>query len=523
MACEEPEPLLPSADKAPDNGQKPITRALVLELLYDPDEDPEEQYVEEDNGGIDIEETTTEVDFAPVSADTILQETRSWLEALADEQQAETDSTSDCETEEDPTGNESPSLGVDGDQGDEPEPTIHVQPSDMGMNTEVLHRIREEEPGPRPPEGYDLIANLRLGTPKKDDTSEETYAELLEVVQAWNLHVGSIPDLTEERDEFLQALRERHHLIKDVEQHKRERAVLDEPPERLQRAMRAYRPEIAKFENQNTFDILVMMIANLRIANPDLDEDVKDAVIWTIFMEVWLPLCFEKQYRDERAKIQQQVTRARENGNREDMGHLTEEKKALDRKQVARAVERAINYMKFTRNELRRRVEKDTEQLALLQTGQKWFASEVLSLPKALAEQKRAALDAEAERTFGLHFSDHEAECEVEGINIADLVEMGRRCVIRTEKFAAKDIKDKADRERVKRARMEEPGTATMMLKILEDTDIIKAKAQRVVRRMTGLESSLDATLAAAKGQYREYDAWLESMPDEVHEWQCGQ
>ncbi|KAF1950035.1 hypothetical protein CC80DRAFT_539882 [Byssothecium circinans] len=481
-----------------------ITRKLILAHLRDTDDDED---INRDDLALDIstaagDQIAHKDDSGLADFEPSLPEARGLLAAL-------------CEEEDSQTGWE-PEYILDrhasvrglrkGSRDDQVERRL-----DLTQGLEALKRIAKGQ-GPRVKEYEDLLAPLRRPVAEEDVQSnassyiEETYEEMLQVLLAWNRSVAPIEELAEQRQELLSALEERNRLIDDARQ-LYDLSILDQPSPRLQRAIHAFRPETGTFENQNVNDILIVMVANLRVAKPDIDDDVKSAIFLVMIKEAMARMVLDTSYRQEKHRLHEERKAARISGYDKEADRLSEEGRQFDKLSRKHRVEEIIDNTKFARHDLHEKILREMQDLAVLQAAQLEAASELRSSPvifKKIEEAMKSTSD------DGVLEVGDRCECDME--SIATMLELARGCFHRARKFAALDIKDPGERERVKKERMRNPGTAGMMLKVVDDTRTVRRTAGLVLSHMDKLETSLDTILEAANERYRTYQGGMQMI-----------
>ncbi|KAL5449887.1 hypothetical protein PMIN06_006736 [Paraphaeosphaeria minitans] len=178
----------------------------------------------------------------------------------------------------------------------------------------MMERIRAGL-GPRPFAAEDMVERLRLEPrrcPGKDDQpyTEESYDELVTVLRAWNARVGTHRDLDRERENLIDAFEPRCLLIDRVEKGHQLKTLLEQQYLLLRETLRAYRPELETFEEQDVFNQLIAMIANQGIAIPDLDDEMRDRAIETLFREFRSSIHLGEVHSAKRDRIEAEVERA---------------------------------------------------------------------------------------------------------------------------------------------------------------------------------------------------------------------
>lgn len=497
---------------------RPLTCALVRELLREEDDELYEQDPgDEDVAGTDRVHIADEGDLISTNPESTLSTTRNWLEELCNEEQSKADSEPEYHFQRvvrHPEGAELPSFSGAESIHRDGLTDILVKPPGLALKIEIVDRISRGE-GPRDTRYNDLLAPLRLNSDSPDRAipyCTETYRQLYDVLQKWNKHVGSILDLSAEREELLEALNERAQLISKIEKGLKKRAVLDHPNPRLQQALRAFRPEIAGFENQSVFDILVMLVANLRVANPDLDDETKCAIIRVVYREARLTLLSDKEYNAKKRDIQSKLESARRADDEAEVKRLNSQKHELQMQSHARRAETTIDFIRNARKDLYWKALLEMQDLALQQAGQKWAASERLSAQEQ-SEQKRKDMEGALENT-AKPLAHGIALCEAAVVDMANMAGLIHECIIRMRKTAALDLTDSAARDRVRKERMENPETALVMMKVSDNSKAVLPLPSLIMEHMSQIEGHLGKLSAAASYQFRVYDGILQRLSE---------
>lgn len=474
-----------------------ITRAIVLAHLRSSDNGDDDPYAAcpENKRLTNIEraQSVASQDTESASDDTSLEHALITLKALYQEESSKIDWSSEHERP-------SPIYIPHGQR--------HRVP-----DTRILKRIAEGR-GPRDPQYDDLIGPLRLtgengvSTYESLSSTEETYEELLQVLLAWNSNVAQISDLTKERWELLNALRARNDLIDDAADQNTLR-LLNQPFPQLHKALLAFRPEIAHFENQNMSDIMVMMVASTRVAFPDIDDDLKYAIFETLFKEAIARMLFDKSFRARKGDFRLEQKQARDRGDWDEVRALKEKEREVERQYKAQRASQIIDATKLARRNLYDRSLLQMLELAIVQTAQMEAAAEMRS-PHIISTAIKQS-------SKGIDVSNLGYIEEARSHNASDIdrmLDLTRDCLHRTKKFAALDVADTVERIRVKQDRMDKPGTASMMIKVVEDVKVIRGISAGVLDRMRQMERGLETVLGAATERYQALDGGLQVMDD---------
>jgi hypothetical protein len=374
------------------------------------------------------------------------------------------------------------------------------------MDTPVLKDVHAGL-GPRPSKTMDILADIRkdlcaLGI-DKPASGEESYKELMELLQLWN---NTILDGSLERgqEELLLALEERNYLLKPNGQHVAE--DLDLNSTRLIAALSLIWPEVAKFDNQTPYDVLSTVIIHRHIANldPGTEMLVWDTMFKTLLVEMRLRI--ERQYAQQKAALQAQLHSAHKIHNQEEVQRIRGKKEKVKLEIFSLSSKTLIDALKERRRHLRAKYVLDMQDLATVQSAAKSYASSIL--PASLELAQKAADDAESklEQALQRRFDDLEAK-QIGNLGVIEALHcLAATSYIRSRKFVALDVDDVAAIERVRKERMKDPETAFMMMRVVEDNRTVAEMSRRVAAQVAGMYTLLDEVLDAARDSYCAYD-----------------
>jgi len=451
-------------------------------------------------GGLD--EASTFVDV-----DDILSDTRSWLEGLVEEERSRA------------------GWGSWGSEFRfERSPVRPERISDE--DRAVLDRISRCE-GPRPFEYEDILAPLRLRGSRKyvartAPSFSETYKDQLNILDKWNRKVASVPNLDKEREELYDRLEERCQMIANVETRRRIPGEFDAQSSRLRKALRRFRPEVATFEHRSCLSVLVVIVAHVRVARPDIDLEMRDKMVETIFREMRLMVRTEKQHDVRDRQLEARLQTAYESEDRTVADCLRREKKDLAKKDRTFCTEKTIDRLKVARKSVQQRVLAELQDLAVQQAGMKRAAYERLTIPYSLLQE---SLDTDGVvKRMQEHLLNAEAACDADFANVANMLDLAYGCHDGTKRFAGKDVESVSnrERERIKWERMEDPKTYSMMMRVVDDGTAVSQIPGVVTAHMTKLDESLELALGVAKEQFRKLGGWERALLDEDTEVDLG-
>ncbi|KAF2749869.1 hypothetical protein M011DRAFT_465530 [Sporormia fimetaria CBS 119925] len=389
------------------------------------------------------------------------------------------------------------------------------------LDTEILTRIAAGQV-PAPKEQEDLLAPFREGNAERGGSS---YEELTEVIHKWNQRVlreefgnGNRPD---QREELLYLLEERVRVVTCVKRGKCPKSDLEDNNGRLLAALHAFRPDTTRFATQRPYAILVTMVANTRIADPDIRLDPE------LWLNVWKALFVEVRFwltetSKEQKSLEQQLALAAACRDHKNIDRLRTERSLRDheiKKQSARAL---LSDVKQARKNLYRRALDDLEELTIAQAAQKGLFDDRDAPEPADLYETCDAVDAELVRLFQDDGDVLRTACEATDANIDILRGMSADSYRRARKFAAMDIKDLAERAKVRKERMTHPGTATMMVNVKQETERMWATSKLVLRRVESMESKMQDIYAAAKRRLGAYDAVYNEVEKAIEQYDKG-
>jgi hypothetical protein len=399
----------------------------------------------------------------------------------------------------------------------------HYIPFELGLNTDVLKRI-EQGLGPRSTEPEDLVAPLRGYTAADSDEAQsgrDICNELLKVLQAWNEEIaeeryGRIEDENRDeailedmhRDELVDALDERGHILPYVRNNRRAQEDLEVNTERLQRAFWACRPEIAEFRDQTPYNIIAVWIANHLIATPNIETDPElwDILFKTMLAEAELQLDGRGFVNNKKAEIQDRLRSAIQD---EEIKILSKQKNDLDVERLTRGAVMVISDLKRARENLHRTKLEEMEELAVIQSSQKSLLEKRLPDARNMLEQSCDPADAALETILGQRMEKLQAEQEMTQSVVQALGSLGKNSWIRVRKFSAHDIKDPVEKAAVLAERSDNPQTAEMMFKVTDENGQVSRTSRQVCQTLSRMQTSLEEVYAASKRRYQAYDVVL--------------
>jgi hypothetical protein len=507
------------------NGQRGprVTLSRIRQALYDPEDNP---FGPREQDQVDSVIKAPKIDIFPDTStvEDILHATRKYLQCEILAEQVRVHPTTEYLFEKitpHPKGNTLPQFSTAEELrsvADESDLTIPVRELGMTVDKNMMERIREGQ-GPRPFKTEDLVEMLRLESERISGTdkapcSEETYDELLAILEAWNTRVGTYPDLERERQDLLDVLESRCQLINDVEKGHQNEKLLRQQYLHLRQALHAYRPELRGFEDQNVFSQLIVMIANQGIAIPDLDDDVRDRAIETLFREFRSRIYLGEEHFARRDQLEAEIERAKLQEDDTEVQELAKDRQQLDKRSCNDASGEVWTAVKVARKRLYDKVLEELQPLTEQQAGQKWMACSLAKAPaSALAQsctESENAMD-NMLQNWVLNI-DNTLRSAISRLREMNCLGSDNSSLV--NKLAGLDV-SKAERKAVLERRRNDLRTPYIMMEVTSQSSRLQRMSQHVLARMDDLYGSLDYVLGAARATFNAHDTLLARVDED--------
>ena len=477
-----------------------ISRALIRQHLEDSDDEGDVDQDTTDDGLQD----KTNFRFEPqdrylprcASAENLLG-CKAWLDQLCDHEEGQLHETLEADSESSAGCGTGHLFGATQCDNLGPDSAIEHTCTDIA----VLQRIRDGR-GPREKAFEDLLTPLR----DSKFNGAETYDEMRKVLQNWNKRMtGDQGENQYARAMLKVAVERRAELLKGPNDGFDKNHALDESSIELLQALTALRPEIAGFKNQEHFDVLVMMWANVRIAIPDMDDDLKVLTMKALINEVE-----HKSHTTNARKLSdmaRSMSVARLESDMAEVERLEAKMKAFEGKMRETVVKRLIDRIKVARRDLMQVKLEELQKLTELQATQKRVAHTKLSATASWGNQDRACdqADGKQQRVLQQQVPELEAHVHVVQSNAQVLSDMSRSLLSRAVE-AGFSLKDESTSAFVG---LEESELKTYLTGSLADILYAQEQAAKMLDRMYTVEGHLGVMMDAARKQYREYDGLL--------------
>jgi hypothetical protein len=405
-----------------------------------------------------------------------------------------------------------------------------------GMDTSSLQRIRRNH-GPRSSQFEDLLAPLRLTDSGRAPQSskrpiKETCESMEATLRAWNQHVAdSASDNTSARKTLMKALRSRINMLNKALITRWSADAHDDTCRRLLNAIHAYRPETVNFENQDPMDLLIIIIAHLGYAIPDIDDELKYVMLYTLVKERGYSAHVANE--NTRRRYEDKIEDAKRQGDVAEAAKNEAKLKAWISAGLQKNCDVIVERVKTARQNVRLKGLEDIQELCVLQTAQKLVLSgrikdgkspSELLIPRSVWWPERAAArdaaDAKLKKLPSEHIDDLEISCKVIARVIDDMKDVNKtRVVTRAFKFAGLDLKNvtEDERHRIVQERMLNPGTVAMMTDAIKGISEVNANAEGAGESVGKMERKMEEMRTAVTEVQYEYDALSKLVNSDPH------
>jgi hypothetical protein len=399
------------------------------------------------------------------------------------------------------------------------------------MDTEILGPIMMGL-GPRPDQQRyqtrmfkDIIAELRR-PPKSPYTwfpegqeeaaggearSIETYEELHAILQVWNRSMSVIEDQDKKRENLLHALRERERMLDDVRYQSRSPEHLQNQSVLLMEALCACWPEIKEWEKvKEPYDTIVAIIANRRIAKPEIEDDeVWDAIFIVMLTE--LKMSLPGEWLEDEFYIQNALKHPGAWDNEEIRENLIQrDKKVFDRMAVQLATW-LLSDLRAARKDLRQKVLEQLQYLTMQQAGAREHLDD-LGVQTAFGPWLQGCLvaDAEASRTIIQNAEIWDTESETMISTHKVIWNLTRSARTRLSEIQGVEFeRDPAERQQMIAERENESRTARLMDRVVRDRNVLVKILETLFGRLDVVDKALQAGLESKTRSFQDYTEWL--------------
>ncbi|KAH4199486.1 hypothetical protein HBH92_055110 [Parastagonospora nodorum] len=392
-----------------------------------------------------------------------------------------------------------------------------------GLNTDVLKRIKKGY-GPRPSKFEDLLWPLRMN----DDVAKfltkpiiETPQEMEHVLRNWNRHVGVPVEDADAREVLIATMYARIKYLNGSLSYRRSADAHDITSQKLLHAVHAYRLETVHFSTTDTCELMTIILAHLGYAIPDIDQDLKYLLFYT--------LVSERQFLAHTAnattahRLEQQITAAKRMRDHETVDKYSRQMNNWATTIWLNNCTIIADRVRLARRNVQSRALGELQHLTILQTAQKivlrqrisrgappsdklipreiWLPEHSLACDNALTALNEAADD---------HLSEFLASLRVATSNINGMHNVAHaRILTRAIKFAGLDLpQDMSEGQRlgIVNARLEHAGTMNMISDAVEAITETKVKSREMVDVIGNMDGKFGDVLDAVEVVGKEFE-----------------
>jgi hypothetical protein len=501
----------------PQASANALTRSLVLRHLRQPDEDDSLEQVSRSSLATSTEISCTdsvassndaqssveggEREDCRLPADANLQQIVAWLDA-------------ECEKE----------LDAVAWTADFEHIAIRNDVPSKGLKTDILERIRRGH-GPRPSRFEDLLAPLRLTDSGKTRRYskrpiKETYKSMEKTLREWNKHVADpVYDDSKGRELLMDAMCGRIIFLNRALNERRSADAHEDTCRKLLHAIHVYRPETVDFETEDPMDLLTIIIAHRGYAIPDIDNDLKYRILYTLVTEWGYSAHVANE--DLRRKYEEKIADARKRGDVARAVKFEQKMGAWISAGLKKNCDSIIARIKTARRNVELKGLKELQELTVLQTAQKLVLNDRIThkkppydalVPRSVWWAERAgaldAADQNLQEKIKEHLQDLDTSFRAVSRTADEMKDVNNaRVLTRARKFVGLDLKDVSEikRERIVQQRMAHPGTVPMMTDAMKGITENNGKARDAVESLTHVDRRLEELLEAVTRVHEEY------------------
>ncbi|KAF1914602.1 hypothetical protein BDU57DRAFT_519688 [Ampelomyces quisqualis] len=482
----------------------PITRSLVLGRVQDLDQDEDiELNISSDiprksQSAHSYDEEHRANDSLTTGAS--LGEIRDWLDLQCEKEQARIDWDPEYE----------PHLDRCSGNGQR-----------TGPDTAVLDRIRRGH-GPRSAKFEDLLWPLRINSFETDTRYRkrpinESYRAMQEVLQKWNEHVASPHDDPEAREALVDAMYSRISFLDRTLSHRRSADAHDDTSRKLLHAIHTYRPETASFETKDTCHLLTIILAHIGFANPDIDQELKFLIFYTLVTE--RNSMAHTANADARLKLEDKIATAKRHGDVTALTKYARKMSDWTRDIAHNNCATLCARIKTARLNIPPIILANLQPLTIQQTAQKILLDETLrrgDIPSSSLVPQASWLPAHlSSLSTATHALAQRAHMQIDKLLTSTLfaaqsiaaikVITSSRVLTRAYKFSGRDLHhvSDAERRRVVAERMAHPATVGMMGDAVEGITEARAKAREILGVLEDMRGRLEEMVGGVDGMIR--------------------
>lgn len=500
----------------------PITRFLITDVLWQADEEDDLVLPFQCNSIASAEEwsvassdnecsdTEDDEDDGHLGSDASFEDTIAWLDGLCEKEGAKIDWTPDFEHSGDARN-----------------------PPSAGPDVSVLSRIRRGH-GARSSKFEDLLAPLRLVEDGEEASRyskrprKETYAEMMNVLRAWNEHVAEdTTDDSEARQTLMDAMWDRIEFLNQPLLTRKSANAHEDTCRKLKLAIHSYRPETVDFKTQDPMILLILIVAHLGYAIPDIDDELKRRMLHILVLERKNITDALPQHDKWIERYKELIPQAWAEGDIERGKRYERDFNGWYERGLQQNCDHIVQKIKFARHQIRQKALPALEELVIFQTAQKLALHDRIAkdpeLGNALKPQStwysersnaRDIFDATLKINFEEHMDDLQAMWQVSSLKTDNMSKIHNDKVrTRAVKFTGTDLENvtEAHRQSIVHQRMRNPKTPDMIVDAKLGLVEVHKTAGEMVKAAGEIEARLEEMLSAIVGSHAEWQA-LENL-----------
>lgn len=429
-----------------------------------------------------------------------LEEIRKWLDLQCKEEQARIDWSA-------------PRIALTDDQK-----RLH-----KGLNIDVLQRIRADQSS-RASKFEDLLWPLRTnedGARFLNKPIVETPQEMETVLRNWNRHVGVPVEDADAREALIAAIYARTDYLDGSLSYRRSADAHNITSQKLLHAIHVYRLETVHFSTTDTCELMTIILAHLGYAIPDIDEELKYLMFYT--------LVAEREYLAQTAnapakhKLDKQIAEAKRFRDYETVDKHERQLRNWGTAIWKQNCDIITDRVRIARRVVESRALGELQHLAILQTAQKIVLQQRIShgqppadklIPRSTWLPEHALACSDALTTLNeiadSRLTEFLSHLKIATSNIAGMHDVAyTRILSRAIKFSGLDLPpDMAEAQKLHHvnARLEHAGTMNMISDAVEAITETGAKGRETVEVVGGLDGRFGDVLDVAEVVGREVE-----------------
>jgi hypothetical protein len=313
----------------------------------------------------------------------------------------------------------------------------------------------------------------------------------------------------------MNALRERIIFLNTAVRKRRSADAHEGTCRTVLHAIHAYRPETAEFSTRDSTNLLLIILAHVGFAIPDIDDDLKYLIFFTLVTERLTSA--HAVNAERRQHLEDRIAKARDSHDPRRVEKYEKKMRDWIGDGFCHESEIIATRIRSARRRIYLKGVQDLQALVVLQAAQKLVLEKALASPDARIAVNKHAVSAHWETLItsletantplspATHrrLDDSLTHCTAALDTISEMKDINHaRVLTRTVKFAGYDVSDVDDAARrlVVEQRMAHPDTARMMRDAVEGMMETKAKAGQAVRALQEIGDGVEEMAEGVDG-----------------------